>query len=72
MATSLLFTSAATLAVLTGASAVFGLCAGCVLMVRETQIAVKSLDEEAKTHAGLHHQARPPRPVLFAESCMAA
>jgi hypothetical protein len=30
------FYSAATLAVLTGASAVFGLCAGCVLMVRET------------------------------------
>lgn len=55
------FYSAATLAVLTGASAVFGLCAGCVLMVRETQIAVKSLDEEAKTHAGLHHQPRPPR-----------
>lgn len=55
------FYSAATLAVLTGASAVFGLCAGCVLMVREPQIAVKSLDEEAKTHAGLHHQPRPPR-----------
>lgn len=55
------FYSAATLAVLTDASAVFGLCAGCVLMVRETQIAVKSLDEEAKTHAGLHHQPRPPR-----------
>lgn len=55
------FYSAATLAVLTGASAVFALCAGCVLMVRETQIAVKSLDEEAKTHAGLHHQPGPPR-----------
>lgn len=55
------FYSAATLAVLTGASAVFGLCAGCVLMDRETQIAVKSLGEEAKTHAGLHHQPGPPR-----------
>ena len=42
------FYSAATLAVLTGASAVFGLCAGCVLMVRETRLAVKSLEEEAK------------------------
>jgi hypothetical protein len=49
------FYSAATLAVLTGASAVFGLCAGCGLMVRETQLAVKSLEEEAKTQARLHH-----------------
>lgn len=55
------FYSAATLAVLTGASAVFGLCAGCVLMVRETRLAVKSLEEEAKTHAGLHRQPPPPR-----------
>ena len=54
------FYSAATLAVLIGASAVCGLCAGCVLMIRETQLAVKSLEEEAKIHAGLHHQPHPP------------
>jgi hypothetical protein len=54
------FYSAATPAVLTGASAVFGLCAGCVLMVRERQLAVKSLEEEAKIHAGLQHQPQPP------------
>jgi Protein of unknown function (DUF2721) len=53
-----LFHAAAALAVLTGASAVFGLCAGCGLMVRETQLAVKSLEEEAKTQARLHHQPR--------------
>ena len=49
------------LAILTGASAVFGLCAGCVLMVRETQLAVKYLEEEAKTQAALHRPPRPPR-----------
>jgi Protein of unknown function (DUF2721) len=53
-----LFHTAAALAVLTGASAVFGLCAGCSLMVRETQLAVKYLEEEAKTQARLHHQPR--------------
>ena len=52
---------AAALAILTGASAVFGLCAGCVLMVRETQLAVKYLEEEAKTQAALHRPPRPPR-----------
>jgi Protein of unknown function (DUF2721) len=56
-----LFHTAAALAVLTGASAVFGLCAGCVLMVRETQLAVKYLEEEAKTQVRLHHQPHPPR-----------
>jgi Protein of unknown function (DUF2721) len=55
-----LFRAAAMLAVLTGGSAVFGLCAGCVLMVRETQLAVKYLEEEAKTQAALHH--KPPWP----------
>jgi len=55
-----LFRAAAALAVLTGASAVFGLCAGCVLMVRETQLAVKYLEEEAKTQAALHNPS--PRP----------
>jgi Protein of unknown function (DUF2721) len=56
-----LFRAAATLAVLTGASAVFGLCAGCVLMVRETQLAVKYLAEEAKTQAVHHREAHLPR-----------
>lgn len=56
-----LFRAAAALAVLTGGSAVFGLCAGCVLMVRETQLAVKYLEEEAKTQAALHHKPQPPR-----------
>lgn len=51
---AVLFYAAATLAAITGASAVCGLCAGCVLMVRETQLAVKSLEEEAKTQA-THH-----------------
>ena len=55
-----LFRAAAALAVLTGGSAVFGLCAGCVLMVRETQLAVKYLEEEAKTQAALHNPS--PRP----------
>ena len=54
-----LFRAAATLAILTGASAVFGLCAGCVLMVRETQLAVKYLEEEAKTQVALRHTAQP-------------
>ena len=53
-----LFQAAAALAIVTGASAVLGLCAGCVLMVRETQLAVKYLEEEAKTQAALHH---PPQ-----------
>jgi len=56
---STLFRAAAALAVLTGASAVFGLCAGCLLMVRETQLAVKYLEEEAKTQAALHHGPQP-------------
>jgi uncharacterized protein DUF2721 len=56
-----LFRAAAGLAVLTGGSAVFGLCTGCVLMVRETQLAVKYLEEEAKTQAALHHKPQPPR-----------
>lgn len=44
----LLFEAAVALAVITGASAVIGLAAGCVLMVRETQIAVTNLTEEAR------------------------
>jgi len=45
-----LFEVAATLAVITGASAVIGLVHGCTLMVRETQLAVNTLQEEAKLH----------------------
>ncbi len=45
---SALFKVGAALAVLTGASAVVGLAWGCVLMVRETQIAVHNLEEEAR------------------------
>jgi Protein of unknown function (DUF2721) len=44
----LLFEAAAAAAVLTGASAVIGLVSGCVLMVHETQLAVRGLAEEAK------------------------
>jgi len=56
-----LFRAAAALAVATGASAILGLCAGCVLMVRETQLAVKFLEEEAKTQLALHHPPQPSR-----------
>ena len=54
---AVLFYVAAALAVVTGGSAVLGLCAGCVLMVRETQLAVKYLEEEAKTQAAHHRKA---------------
>jgi len=43
-----LFELAAAVAILTGASAVAGLVLGCILMVRETQLAVHTLAEEAK------------------------
>lgn len=43
-----LFEGAAFLAVITGASAVVALCLGCYLMVHETQLAVRSLEEEAR------------------------
>lgn len=45
-----LFEIAAAIAIVTGASAVIGLVSGCILMVRETQLAVQSLTEEAKIH----------------------
>ena len=45
---------AAALAIATGTSAVLGLAYGCVLMVRETRLAVGSLAEEARGHAALH------------------
>lgn len=55
----LIFEVGAALAVLTGASAVLGLASGCVLMVRETQLAVRNLAEEAKIRAKHHHVAGP-------------
>lgn len=56
-----LFEAAAALAILTGASAVLGLASGCVLMVRETQLAVRSLAEEAKIRTRHQRVAPPPR-----------
>ncbi len=44
----LLFEACAGIAVLTGASAVAALCSGCALMIRETQLAVRTMGEEAK------------------------
>lgn len=44
----LFFEAAAALAILTGAAAVVGLSWGCVLMVRETRLAVQNLAEEAR------------------------
>jgi Protein of unknown function (DUF2721) len=57
----LLFEAAAALAVLTGASAVLSLASGCVLMVRETQLAVQSLADEAKFRLRHHGVAHPTR-----------
>jgi uncharacterized protein DUF2721 len=56
-----LFEAAAALAVLTGASAVVGLAAGCVLMVRETQLGVRTLAEEARIRARHHRVVQAPR-----------
>jgi hypothetical protein len=53
----LLFELAASLAVLTGASAVAGLAAGCTLMVQETRLALQSLAKEAEIRI---HQAGDP------------
>ncbi len=44
------FRIAAAIGVLFGASAVISLVCGCVLMIRETQLAVESLAREAKAH----------------------
>jgi hypothetical protein len=51
---TLLLKIGAALGILTGASAVLGLSSGCVLMVRETQLAVRYLAEEAKIRAARH------------------
>jgi hypothetical protein len=44
------FQVAAGIGVVCGASAVIALVCGCVLMIRETQLAVKGLAYEAKSH----------------------
>lgn len=56
----ILFEVGATLAILTGASAVVGLSVGCTLMVHETQLAVRSLTEEAEIRIK-HHGANPAK-----------
>jgi hypothetical protein len=56
-----IFESAAILAVVTGASAVLGLSIGCVLMVRETHIAVQNLGEEAKIRSSHYSASQPPK-----------
>jgi hypothetical protein len=44
------FQIAAGIGVVCGASAVIALVCGCVLMIRETQLAVKGLAYDAKSH----------------------
>ena len=46
------FQTAAGIGVLCGALAVVALVCGCVLMIRETQLAVRGLSYEAKSHIG--------------------
>ena len=46
------FRVAAGIAVACGASAVIALVCGCVMMIRETQLAVKGLAYDAKSHLG--------------------
>jgi hypothetical protein len=46
------FQIAAGIGVVCGASAVIALVCGCILMIRETQLAVKGLAYEAKSHLG--------------------
>jgi hypothetical protein len=48
-----LFRIAAAIGVVFGASAVIALVCGCVLMIRETQLAVQSLAREVKAHLEL-------------------
>ena len=60
-----LFVLAAGLAVITGASAVAGLALGCVLMVRETHLAVQSLDKEAEIRS--KHQQTPLLPQVHSK-----
>jgi hypothetical protein len=46
------FQIAAAIGVACGASAVIALVCGCVLMIRETQLAIKGLAYDAKSHLG--------------------
>jgi uncharacterized protein DUF2721 len=46
------FRIAAGIGVVCGASAVIALVCGCVMMIRETQLAVKGLAYDAKSHIG--------------------
>jgi Protein of unknown function (DUF2721) len=46
------FQLAAGIGVICGASAIIALVSGCVMMIRETQLAVKGLALEAKSHIG--------------------
>jgi hypothetical protein len=46
------FEIAAGIGVVCGASAVISLVCGCVLMIRETQLAVRGLAYDAKSHSG--------------------
>ncbi|HTZ59363.1 MAG TPA: DUF2721 domain-containing protein [Acidobacteriaceae bacterium] len=46
------FQIAAGIGVVCGASAVVALVCGCVLMIRETQLAVRGLASEARAHSG--------------------
>lgn len=54
-----LFATTAVLAMITGASAVIGLSVGCTLMVHETQLAVKTLTDEANLRIA-HRDSPPP------------
>jgi uncharacterized protein DUF2721 len=54
------FQTSAILAIVTGASAVASLATGSVVMVRETQLAVKSLEDEAKIQIGHRVTAKNP------------
>ncbi len=55
----LMFELAASLAVVTGASAVLSLCLGCGLMVHETRLAVQSLAKEAEASIREHRPSSP-------------
>jgi len=55
------FQIAAGVGLLIGASAVVGLSSGCVLMVRETRLAVKFLVQEAETRARYHRTRSNPQ-----------
>lgn len=48
----IVFQVAAGLAILTGGAAVAGLAYGCALMIRETRLAVRLLEDEAEMQIG--------------------